>query len=468
MARLHVAFFSFALTLLSTTPLLAQDPTQRPVVDRLIERFTLLLPKDAEEKLQLSDEQKRQVAQLQKQLDDKNQKLLLKVLGEVSDLQAALEKARTEGDNERLKNIALTLTGQLAEETRTHRELEGKVRELLDAEQRKLFDPLLEQRQRPLRGRLSGRLVEREVSGETAINRASFPFADGPYTAVVADNLKLHDTARDKDVLFKVYYPRGDGPFPVIVFSHGFGGNKDAFAYLSRFWASHGYVVLHPTHSDSGALQQLREGNAAELRKRLENPKAWENRLRDVTVFLDSLAELEKVAPDLKGKLDGTRVGVAGHSFGAYTAMLLGGTTVDVPDGPASKSFADPRVKAILPISGQGTGQQGLTKTSWQKVTLPMLTMTGSLDRGVAGQTPEWREEPFRLSPEGDKYHLFLEGANHFTFGRPGPSELTDYVKAASLPFWDAYLKGKSEGKAYLRSDRLEAAGTGAVRLSRK
>jgi predicted dienelactone hydrolase len=466
MDRLHFFLACLALTFAPAAPVPAQDLAGRPV-DRVIERFTQLLPKDAEEKLQLSEEQTRQVRQLQKQLDDKNRKILLKVLGEVNDLQAALEKLRTEGNGETLRTIAATLTGQLAEEVRIHRELEGKVRALLDLEQRKLFDPLLEERLRPLL-RLRGRLGERETSGETLLNRASYPFADGPYTPVVADNLKLHDPQRDRDIVFKAYYPRGEGPFPVIVFSHGFGGSKDAFAYASRFWASHGYVVLHPTHSDSGALQRLGEATAAELRKRLENPKAWEGRVRDVTVFLDSFAELEKAAPDLKGKLDGARQGVAGHSFGAYTAMLLGGATVDIPEGARGQSFADPRVKAILPISPEGSGQQGLTKSSWDKVRLPMLTMTGSLDQGVGLQGPEWREEPFRYSPEGDKYHLFLEGANHFTFGRPGPSVLTDYVKAASLAFWDGYLKGKAEGKTYLRSDRLEAAGTGALRLSRK
>ncbi|GAB4183898.1 MAG: hypothetical protein Fur0032_24870 [Terrimicrobiaceae bacterium] len=51
-----------------------------------------------------------------------------------------------------------------------------------------------------------------------------------------------------------------------------------------------------------------------------------------------------------KNRLDATRIGVGGHSFGAYTAMLLGGVTADL-GGVKARRFADPRVRCILPIS---------------------------------------------------------------------------------------------------------------------
>lgn len=40
------------------------------------------------------------------------------------------------------------------------------------------------------------------------------------------------------------------GSYPVILFSRGFGGNKDAFGPIGQHWASHGCVVIHPTHAD--------------------------------------------------------------------------------------------------------------------------------------------------------------------------------------------------------------------------
>lgn len=73
---------------------------------------------------------------------------------------------------------------------------------------------------------------------------------DGPLGVEVADGLTLRDAARGKDLAYKVSYPEGDGPYPLIVFSHGFGGSKDGFSTISRHWAGHGYVVIQPTHAD--------------------------------------------------------------------------------------------------------------------------------------------------------------------------------------------------------------------------
>lgn len=37
------------------------------------------------------------------------------------------------------------------------------------------------------------------------------------------EKVTLHDKERKKEFIVRVYYPEGDGPFPVVVFSHGFG-----------------------------------------------------------------------------------------------------------------------------------------------------------------------------------------------------------------------------------------------------
>jgi hypothetical protein len=118
----------------------------------------------------------------------------------------------------------------------------------------------------------------------------------------------------------------------------------------------------------------------------------------------------------------------------------------------------DQRVKCILPISAQGTGQQGLTEKSWDALKLPMMTITGTRDRGVGGQGVEWRKEPYKYSPKGDKYLVVIAGANHLSFGgglaeRGG--DITDSVKLCSTHFWDAYLKDSPASKQYLQSDQL-------------
>src|SRR6185436_9022981 len=54
----------------------------------------------------------------------------------------------------------------------------------------------------------------------------------------------LHDAQRNKDVDVALTYPtKGTGPFPVIVFSHGFGVSNRAYESLASYWTTYGYVV---------------------------------------------------------------------------------------------------------------------------------------------------------------------------------------------------------------------------------
>jgi hypothetical protein len=141
-------------------------------------------------------------------------------------------------------------------------------------------------------------------------------------------------------------------------------------------------------------------------------------------------------------------------------------------------------------LSPQGRNAQGLTETSWQQMTRPMISMTGTLDKGLGGQPYEWRLDPFNFSPVGDKYQVLIDGANHLSFTgglAEGPlagrllarrnTRLTegtdqkaifDEIKMASLAFWDAYLKDDRQAKDYLKSAALVTYSKGAVRLSRK
>ncbi|MFM9059998.1 MAG: alpha/beta hydrolase family protein [Planctomycetaceae bacterium] len=288
----------------------------------------------------------------------------------------------------------------------------------------------------------------------------------GPLGVEVADGLTLRDAARGTDLADKVSYPEGDGPYPLIVFSHGFGGNKDAFSTIARHWAGHGYVVIQPTHADGlgrrdgdrtaagGRPERLGRGG---LFAGLNDADRIADRVADLVLILDSLAEIEKAVPGLEGRIDTKRIGVGGHSFGAYTTMLIGGVTVDL-GGEQARSFRDRRVTCILPISAQGTGQQGLTETSWAGLTIPMMTITGTRDRGVGGQGVDWKKEPYAFSPPGSKYLVVIDGANHLSFGGGlgvRGSDVTDVVKLTSTFFWDAFLKDSEPARDYLQSDEL-------------
>lgn len=301
----------------------------------------------------------------------------------------------------------------------------------------------------------------------------------GPFRVEIADDRTLRDAARGKDVPYRVSYPHDDGHYPLIVFSHGFGGSKDAFATVSRHWASHGYVVIQPTHADGlgrgdgdgnagGATRgRLRAGG---LLAGLNDPDRIADRVADLVLILDSLAEIARATPGLAGRIDARRIGVGGHSFGAYSAMLIGGVTVDL-GGEKDRSFRDQRVTCILPISAQGTGQQGLTQASWAGLTIPMMTMTGTRDQGAGGQGVEWKKEPYTFSPPGSKYLVVIDGANHFSFGGglgARSSDVTDVVKRTSTLFWDAFLKDSQTARAHLQSDELLRDAGGSYTFERK
>lgn len=326
------------------------------------------------------------------------------------------------------------------------------------------------------------RLVAGKTEGSTSDSMMSgaYKLADGPHTVTEVPDIVLHDAKRDKDLHVRIFYPKEPGPYPVIVFSHGAGGSQSCCEGLTRHWATYGYVTLQPTHEDS-TVQRRNAGEEdinflVAVRDALKKPALWQSRPKDISFVLDSLPVLQKRIPALSGKMDVERIGVGGHSMGAFTADAIAGALVDLPNHPAT-NFGDPRVKAVVLLSPQGPGEFGLGDHSWDHVNLPLLSMTGSLDLGAENHGPEWKKIPFERSQPGAKYHVFIEGANHMSFitaktllpGRAAQGDsILGFTNSASLAFWDAYLKGDAGAKSYLLSDALPEFSHGVVKLSRR
>ena len=290
-----------------------------------------------------------------------------------------------------------------------------------------------------------------------------------PDKVLTVENISLHDTARNKNIPIKVYYPGGVGPFPVIIFSHGALASKNSYSALGEFWASNGYVCIHPSHADSVADSGFR----GSLREAISDPRGWENRPEDVSFIIDSLAHVETFAPQLKGKLDLRHIGVGGHSFGAYTAGLIAGTTIQLPGKSQPQGFADKRVSAVVMLSPQGEGIMGLTAHSWDTLHLPMLLMYGSRDFGPFGQEPVWRSEAYEKAPPGNKYKVELEGGTHMGFAAPFSGgvhrvEVFQCAKLETLAFWDAYLKQDTKARQYVESHGLQAYSGDTARFANK
>jgi predicted dienelactone hydrolase len=307
-----------------------------------------------------------------------------------------------------------------------------------------------------------------------------YKLADGPHAVTEVSDIVLHDVKRSKDLHLRIFYPREGGPFPVIVFSHAAGASQACCDALTRHWASYGYVTLQPTHEDSVAERRASGDEEVTplgaVRDALQKPSFWESRPEDISFVLDSLPALQNRLPVLAGKMDADHIGVGGHSMGAFTADAIAGASVNLPDHPGS-NFVDARVHAVLLLSPQGPGEFGLSDHSWDHVSIPLLSMTGSLDTAANGEGPDWEKIPFDRSAPGDKYHVFIEGANHLSFvsaralvpTRAAEGEMIlAYTNSAALAFWDAYLKADAAAKNYLHSDALPQFSHGAVKLYRR
>ena len=265
---------------------------------------------------------------------------------------------------------------------------------------------------------------------------------------------------------------------PVIVFSHGAGGSRDTYRPLIEHWVSHGYVCLQPTHGDSLSLLNDTERKQVRLRNYVSEggiTKYLIPRTEDVKLLLDQLPEIQNAVPEMKFRLDDKRIGLGGHSFGAYTTQLVGGLTLINPQTRLRSDFSDPRPLALLMISPQGLGGP-IDRESFTAIQRPTMVMTGSQDDGLTGEPASWRLGAFSELPTETKYLMFVEGAHHNFGGISGVQYLgagesnpdhVYYVKSSSLAFWDSQLKSDTVATEYLDSQQLQQATRWLARISR-
>ena len=309
----------------------------------------------------------------------------------------------------------------------------------------------------------------------------------GPHTVGVVRTLGLTKKGRPEPLEVRVTYPKlaGDDagePFPVIVFSHGALGSKDGYRPLAEHWASHGYVCVQPTHGDSLSKLTLREklkiGSLKEHLAKVTSVEHWRTRPEDVRLVLDSLDKIESKVDGLKGRIDKKRIGVAGHSFGAHTSMLIAGMRLKHPVTKKRVGFSDERPKAFVWISPQGTGKVNDAE-SWKLIKRPVLVITGTKDTSPRnGKGHKWRREAYDHMPRGAKKFLLIKDAHHgfggivgrvrFPGSGPNREDHVDLVRAASLAMWDAHLKKDAKAAAFLSDKSFNKAASNGATLESK
>ena len=157
--------------------------------------------------------------------------------------------------------------------------------------------------------------------------------ADVPQFDVVKQSLMLDDRDRNRTYPTDLYLPANlnmipSGPIPIIIFSHGYGDTRTnpELVAAARSLAANGFVAAVPEHIGSNKAYQ--DDLARGLNRESFDVMEFINRPLDIHFLIDTLEEKNKT--DFQGRLQIDRVGLAGHSFGGYTALATAGATVDI------------------------------------------------------------------------------------------------------------------------------------------
>lgn len=263
----------------------------------------------------------------------------------------------------------------------------------------------------------------------------------GPESVRIVE-ARWEDTARKRTIRARIYMPASPGPHPVIIFTHGLGNSRFGYEYLGRFWASHGYVSVHPQHPNlalvgRGWLYRYFAG---------WDHRYWKLIPADISFVIDELARGDGLAPPVREALDLKRIAVAGHSLGAYAALAVAG--LQQHDGG---TLRDSRIVAAIPMSMS----EKFAPDAYDTIAIPVLNLTGTCDSDVFyGNTASSRRVPFDSTTRDDQYLVTLAGAAHSIFSDDetrGNRAAHDVIRASTLAFLDAYVRGDAGARSWLR-----------------
>jgi predicted dienelactone hydrolase len=206
------------------------------------------------------------------------------------------------------------------------------------------------------------------------------------------------------------------GPYPLVIFVHGWQGERHEGNWLGEHLASYGFIVMSMDQIENAGTEGIFE-------------RSLFRRPQEVTWLIDYTDALTNSGNKFRNLIDMDRIAVTGHSFGGYTALMAGGAQMDwqyfdawcsenyeravdrngdnfcefvsltrwslapLADLLATRvglwpSWGDPRVDAIVPMAppfGMLFGPEGLGN-----IRIPFLLLAGSADTSVV--PPDWSD----------------------------------------------------------------------------
>ncbi len=295
------------------------------------------------------------------------------------------------------------------------------------------------------------------------------PFLAKPLTVKIIRE-DFFDSNRDRKVPVKIYVPQGEDKnkkYPCILWSHGLGGGRDGAAFLGRFMAEQGFIMVHMTHI--GTDTSIWEGKPGHpwdvIRKHHISRHVSLERFRDPSFVLDDMKRRADAGEAPYTLIDFERIGMSGHSFGAVTTQIMAGHKLG--KGKRLYSMRDKRFKAGLPYSlGPTYNQTEPPDRIYGPIGIPMLYMTGTKDDSpVSGHDYTSRLVIFDNASGPDQHLLVLNEGDHMVFaGSRGGLKDTPFrelhesiIQNMSLAFWRAYLEDDHNVKAWLHGDGAQS-----------
>ena len=237
--------------------------------------------------------------------------------------------------------------------------------------------------------------------------------------------------------------PVADGAHPIVVFTHGYTGTFTDYTFLFEDLASRGYVVASIDHTYEETAVEFPDGRFVKSLVGSHLANTWRTddqslyfalsvRLDDLKFVLNELERLNtSSANPFAGKLDVTKVALAGHSFGGLTTW----------DGVQQ----DTRFKAGILLDPYLSG------ASVESTETPVMLLTMGREQHT--------EEECRLWSNllGPRFSVNLGGAEHVTpsdavwlakpaikTGAMGPDKTIGAMRDYIAAFLDANLRGKA------------------------
>ena len=260
---------------------------------------------------------------------------------------------------------------------------------------------------------------------------------------------------------------------PLIMFSHGAGGNGSGYAWFGEYLASHGYLVAMVYHYRANTF----DSSALYVRNRL-----WQ-RPRDISLDIAHLLRDKTWGPHI----DPNQIGVAGHSQGGFTALWMGGAKVNpdlfrayqrrwkdnqvVPaylreqmrlDAEPANDVRDDRVKAAFAMAPGDIQGFGMDEAGLRQMTIPTYVIVGAADTATppkenaefaAKHIPHAQLDvlPGQVSHEIFDNECDQVGRDNYPdacIDAPGVDrgKLHEYIGNAALKFFDTNLNVQRQG----------------------